>query len=433
MRVALYARVSTEEQKTHGISIDAQISALRAWAKDNGHEIVGEYVDAGISGKRPYQKRPELLRFMQALDAGLKVDALVFCKLDRFFRSVKLYYQAMDVLDRHHVAWQAIQENHETVSAEGQFRVNLLMSLAEMEVARTSERIKAVMDHKVMMGQPITNALPIGLQIEGKRIVHDNNAKAALAAFEHFAANGNKMGVRNMLQNDFGLKMSITAVDRLLHNRLYIGEYRGNSQYCDPIVPQSLFNRVQHDLEARATRKTPSGRVYLFSGLIICKECGRRMSSSHLRENGDYYRCTCGHGMYHDCSNKTNVREQRLEEQLISALCDVLAGTKVEYRQTAKKPHTANKAAIQAKLDRLKELYIDGDITKEKYRQQRDELTAKLTEPVEKKPGILTVVGDDFVEHYNTLDREKRKLFWRAVIDRIEVGNDGHTDIFFIT
>ncbi len=112
MRIALYARVSTEDQAKHGLSIDTQLDNLRTWAAANDHTIIGEYVDAGVSGKKPYKKRPALSQFMADLEAGTKVDALVFTKLDRFYRSVKLYYQAVDIPDRHKVGWQAIPEDY---------------------------------------------------------------------------------------------------------------------------------------------------------------------------------------------------------------------------------------------------------------------------------------------------------------------------------
>lgn len=147
MRVALYVRVSTEEQARHGLSVETQTETLRKWAKDNGHTVVGEYIDAGISGKKPYSKRPELSRFMRDLESGVKVDALCFVKLDRFYRSVKLYYQAMSVLEKYGVAWQAINEDYETVTASGRFKVNIMLSVAENEADRTSERIKAVYGH----------------------------------------------------------------------------------------------------------------------------------------------------------------------------------------------------------------------------------------------------------------------------------------------
>lgn len=57
INVALYVRVSTDEQAIHGLSIDAQLADLREYCQANGHIIVGEYVDGGVSGKKPLHKR----------------------------------------------------------------------------------------------------------------------------------------------------------------------------------------------------------------------------------------------------------------------------------------------------------------------------------------------------------------------------------------
>ena len=62
MLIACYCRVSTDEQARHGLSIDTQLDNLREWAKQNGHTIVGEFVDAGVSGRKPYTKTLTLIR-----------------------------------------------------------------------------------------------------------------------------------------------------------------------------------------------------------------------------------------------------------------------------------------------------------------------------------------------------------------------------------
>ena len=96
---ALYMRVSTEEQARHGDSIEAQRQALREYAVAHDLAIVGEYADEGISGQKPVRKRPALSEMLAEVEAG-KIDLILFTKLDRWFRSVKLYYQAQEVLDR---------------------------------------------------------------------------------------------------------------------------------------------------------------------------------------------------------------------------------------------------------------------------------------------------------------------------------------------
>ena len=64
MRVALYIRVSTEEQAVHGLSVDDQKDSLQKWAEENKHKVVDYYVDAGVSGRKSVSKRPELQRLL---------------------------------------------------------------------------------------------------------------------------------------------------------------------------------------------------------------------------------------------------------------------------------------------------------------------------------------------------------------------------------
>jgi len=115
-RVALYIRVSTEKQKLHGLSVEAQTAALDAWAKSVGVAVAGHYVDAGISARKKADKRPALQRLLQDVREG-RIDLIVFTKLDRWFRNVGEYYKVQEILDDHKVAWRAIHEDYETATA----------------------------------------------------------------------------------------------------------------------------------------------------------------------------------------------------------------------------------------------------------------------------------------------------------------------------
>ena len=86
-RVALYARVSTEDQADKG-TIQAQLNLLRNLAKTFGWTVVGEYVDDGISGTIPLNQRPEGRRLLDSVAAGLAINAVVACRLDRLDRNL---------------------------------------------------------------------------------------------------------------------------------------------------------------------------------------------------------------------------------------------------------------------------------------------------------------------------------------------------------
>ena len=167
MRAALYIRVSTEEQARHGLSLGDQRESLLAYAADNGMEVVGVYEDAGISARKPYKQRPALLRLLADCKDG-KIDTILFVKLDRWFRSVAGYYAVQEELDRCHVTWQATREDYETRTASGRLKVNIMLSVAQDEADRTSERIKAINEGKRLKGQPTTWRTPIGICVKNR-------------------------------------------------------------------------------------------------------------------------------------------------------------------------------------------------------------------------------------------------------------------------
>ena len=81
-RVAIYARVSSQEQAVEGVSIEARVAALRAYARSQNWEVVDEYIDGGYSGGT--DERPALKRLLT--DASQhRFNIIAVCKLDRFF------------------------------------------------------------------------------------------------------------------------------------------------------------------------------------------------------------------------------------------------------------------------------------------------------------------------------------------------------------
>ena len=188
-RVGLYGRVSTEEQALRGFSIEAQVDALKEYCKKNNMKIVDIYLDEGISGAKPPLKRPALKRLLEDVEA-VKIDMILFTKLDRWFRSVKEYFKVQDVLDNNKVEWNAIQEDYDTTTANGQMAITIFLAVAQNERDRTAERIKVVLEHKRKNKEACFGgrALPFGYKKErdenGKsRLIKDPETQKAVQEF----------------------------------------------------------------------------------------------------------------------------------------------------------------------------------------------------------------------------------------------------------
>ena len=125
VRAALYVRVSGEEQKIKGLSLEAQQERLEAYAKEKGWIITGVFIDAAKSARKNMRKRGEFQKMIEAVKRD-EVDVLLFCRLDRWFRSVADYYKIMEILDAHNCNWKTTDEEYDTSTANGRLYLSLI-------------------------------------------------------------------------------------------------------------------------------------------------------------------------------------------------------------------------------------------------------------------------------------------------------------------
>lgn len=431
MKIALYARVSTEEQARHGLSIDTQLANLREWAAQYKHTVVAEYVDAGVSARKNPAKRPALQKLLDELDG---VELIAFTKLDRWTRNIKGYYDVQAILDAHKVAWAAIQEDYETLTAAGRFKVNIMLSVAENEADRTSERIKVVFDRKIERGEYIGSRVPFGLSVEDKHLVPNEDAGTVREAFELYRRTGSIYQVKEFL-HDIGHTVVYVTVQRILRNPMYAGRYRDNDRYCEAIIDPALFDEVQRMMDKRSYRQNQSKRVYLFSGLLRCAYCGKTMVGSWQGQTRDKLKYRCNyHALNGRCPNAKHVRESELEAFLLGNLAAELNKVTLETESRKRKKRGPDRAAIMAKVDRLKELYVDGIIDKAQFLADREKLLSAL--PQEEPQRDLSrarqiVLSGDFTERYNELSREDKRALWRSLVDHVVVDDKGNYQIYF--
>ena len=149
-KVAVYARVSTQEQAVEGVSIDAQIAALKANAKIQGWEVTDVYIDGGYSGGT--DERPALKRLLA--DAKQRqFNIIAVCKLDRFFRNLRLLLNRLDSLEQLGIKFITTQEGLDTSSPYGKFAVQMMGVIAEFERGRIGERVKDSRRYLIAQGR----------------------------------------------------------------------------------------------------------------------------------------------------------------------------------------------------------------------------------------------------------------------------------------
>ena len=285
LRAALYPRVSTEEQVLHGYSLDTQETELVKYAQEKGYKIVGIYRDEGFSARKPVLKRKVMQELLADVEAG-KIDIILFTKLDRWFRSVGEYHKVQAVLDKHRVVWRTILEDYQTETADGRLKVNIMLSVAENEADRTSERIKFVFKGKLQRGEYCYGgaATPFGYKpemIDGlRRLVRDPETEPATAAFwDKLQKYRNIRQAGREVNLEYGLGRAHKSWMAMARNEIYTGDFKGIKGFCSPYISRAAWEELQHP--ERMVKSAQGDRTYLFAGLIRCPVCGCTLKSNY--------------------------------------------------------------------------------------------------------------------------------------------------------
>ena len=183
-RLVGYVRVSTDEQATHGVSMEAQRERLRAHAKAHGYELVAIEADNGMSGKVPPMKRAGLTRAMALVTEGA-ADGVVFLKLDRLSRSVRDILRMAEDARRRGWDLVSVSENIDTSTAAGKMILTVLAALAEMEAAQVGERTRMGMQQVAREGRARSRFLPFGYRVAGALKVTTSKANDRGLLVEH--------------------------------------------------------------------------------------------------------------------------------------------------------------------------------------------------------------------------------------------------------
>ena len=445
VRVALYIRVSTDEQATHGLSLEAQQAALEKWARENNCKVVGTYIDGGKTARKSMKNRTELTRLLEDVQNN-KIDLVIFTKLDRWFRNIKDYYKVQEILEAHNVNWKTIFENYDTTTANGRLYINIMLSLAQDEADRCSERIKAVFENKRANGEATCPNVPIGYKFEKSKIlVDEERAPIAKALFEHYYIHNSMCAARKYVIDNFGEYLHHYTVKRMLTNTLYIGIYRGYKNFCEPLIEKDKFYKIQKIIKERNIKANPSEYDFIFSGMCVCAECGCRMAGNAQKRHyaggreGYYvvYKCN-RHYSTRKCLHNKAIWEKKIENYLLENIEEELQNhiIELEAAQKSRRKPKVNKTEIKKKLEKLKDLYVNDLIDIDMYKKDYAELNAKLAaaEPKEEKIDLTPFrdfLKSDFLKIYETLNNEAKRIMWRNVISRLIITADNKIAIEF--
>lgn len=437
LRAALYPRVSTEEQAKFGLSIHDQQADLEAYAKENGMKIVGIYPDAGFSARKKIEKRPAMMELLAAVQRN-EIDIILVTKLDRWFRNIGEYYKVQEILDAHNVCWKTIYEDYDTATAAGRLKINIMLAVAQDEADRTGERIKRVLDAKKARNEVCTGHLPKGYKIENKLAVINPDTEPYVKKFFHtFLETGS---IHDAITSVPELKLQYRTASKMLDNSGYVGDWHGIS--LPPYLTAAEFARIQ-TLRRRLQRKVAQNRTYVFSGLLVCGECGRRIGGRPRKlASGEAYVYSCdGAYQYKGCPNHANIMEHTIESYLLDTIdsrITILANLK--QAPAEEKSYEEQLKALTKKLSKLSDLYLDDLISKPEYAKRYADLTKQIADieqntkltPAKSAKELAETFFSGWQDIYKQLTRENKKAFWKLKIKEIRLYKDRRIDFDFL-
>ena len=442
LRAGLYERVSTEEQAKYGYSIKTQIDGLTEYCEKNKIKIVDHYTEEGVSGGKPSFKRPQMARLLEDVKAG-KIDIILFTKLDRWFRNVKEYFKVQEILDEHKVEWKAIYEDYDTTSANGRMAITIFLAIAQNEREKGSERSTIVLENKRKNKEATfgEHSMPFGYKKEKDengipRLVKDPELKDAVQDFWDMLVKYEGLHKAGKYVNQtYGLSRQMKSWYDVMTKEIYTGTYKGVEGFCEPYVSKEDWQRIQD----RRVKKAQAHRIYLFTGLMRCPNCGRRLSANYTarylidgtRKEYYFYRCHI-----HDqgfCDSGINVTERNIEKWLLENIEEQIKGeiARVEIERTKpKKKPKVNIPALKEQLRRLEVVYMAGNKPDEEYLAEQKEIKDAIEkaereqhDPIAEKDlsPLQALLETDFKGIYETLDAEDKRRFWRSIIKEIKV------------
>lgn len=448
-RCAIYIRVSTSEQMMHGKSLEAQREYLERYAKEHNMIVVGIYADEGKTARKELKKRKAIHALLEDVKAG-KIDMILFWRLDRWFRNLSDFYKVQDILDEYDVHWLSASEpgiNMET--RDGRLQLNVVLSIGQNEVDTTSERIKFVNEASIRQGKLIFGESNMGFGyksgiVDGvKRMIKDPETEEATEAFfKYLLSHQNKSETVRYMQKHYYPDFSYSMLRTMVSSEFYKGTYRG-IPYCPAYITEQEWLQLQ-ELSRKNIKQTPSGRIYLFSGLIRCPVCGQKLAGTgcssiinrKTKEKRTYCYYRCNRAILDQlCTSRHRVSQNLIEKYLLENLSEEYKKYQIRYtkicEQKKKIKDTRTPEKLNKELDRLNLLFQKDRITWEYYSTEYDRIEKELKELSAIQPEaekdftyLEELLRSDFKKMYEQLTPENRRTFWRSTIEEIHLNED---------
>lgn len=483
MRCGIYVRVSTDDQRDNGYSIDSQLRMIKEYCEKNDYNIVDVYNDAGHSGKD--LMRPEMQRLLADIKSK-KIDKLIAIKVDRLTRNNYDGFWLLNYCEEHDVKIELILEPYDISTANGEMIFGMNLVFGQRERKEIGARTKRAMEEMALEKIHPSKA-PYGYirnKETGHLEVEPIEAQVVKDIFELCKQGNSTRNIATIMKdNNAYLKQGKWASDRIykiLTNAIYIGifeygKYKRKPQdilrvenYCEPIIDEITWN-VTRNVLVKNRHSNYGEYIHLFSGLVKCPICRNIMSSSESFKypNGKlkvYYHLRCknhnckGFGLHYNTEKIENKLKRILEELTIFMLSmdnEIITCNSTKSNDVKEIEKAIEKLKLQEK--RLVDLYLSSNLDVETINHKNNvikkeidklgkkkisldpdnssqeytvELIKKLDCVEENETLIFTSIKNiGFTFLYDLLSREVKRDMIHRLVSQIEITRDKNYNI----
>ena len=483
LRVAGYVRVSMREQ-VDGHSLNAQEHNISAYAAAQGWQMARIYTDAGISAKKD-SRRPALEQLIADAKAG-QYDVIIVDKVDRFYRHLAGLLRALDQLHTAEVAFVSVQEKLDFTTPWGKLMLAVLGTLAEIYIDNLRQETKKGLRQRARKGL-WNGCIPFGYcnglcscctdangagycpdygkmdKSDGRTLVaHPIESQAVKMAFDWYADGGasdakiaerlnaakaaldgrtfhfrtkgapgrsqpgamSKDAVRSILMRVFYTgKVAYYGADENGQKRRRANQVETYLGTHPVLVSADLFEKVQNQRCLMSTVPPEQCkrrlRVYPLTGLLRCAQCGSPMRGSSVK-GYRYYRDAAQIEKSRACTQR-QVRAEVIEAQLIEILKSTLSALKPAQQRAAFNEHIE---AIEERFHRVQELYLAGEIERERYNREketRDKILSDLRLSGNSDTLSLGIAIQSALDEWHCILPTEQKRVFRLVIETLFV------------
>ena len=407
MEAIILARVSTREQEEEGLSLPSQVERANDYAKRKGFDVIGTYPFSESSTK---DKRKKFDAIIEQIRNSKTRKALIVECVDRLQRDFRETVMFNELVKADKVELHFLRENliiNRDSSSTDIIRWDMAVMFAKSYVQQIRDNVKRSNKEKEKLGE-VSSKAPIGyihVPIENTKkndVVPDPVLAPLVVEIFTEYANGNKS--MQMLAEEMtakGLKKGNTVrasfIDYILKNHFYYGEMPSKvnlGKNCKhrykPLIAKSLYEKAL----AVSTKKNRlpyknKSKPFIFKGLVVCANCGCRISPEIKKGKHVYYSCS---NAKKNCE-RVYVNEKVLLEQLypsleglkisddqINYLVDGLEkdnNFKSKYCQQRYEKLIADYEKVKNKSGELLDLLLDKSITRDTYDNKLKELKEK--------------------------------------------------------